>query len=69
MLSLQKQYPKKVYDEEEDQEHEIIFEQNLQKINAHNVRAANGEVSYTQAINAYSDIKPEQRGRFRGIRM
>lgn len=41
----------------------------MEKVNAHNTRAANGEFSYTQGINAFSDWKPEQRARLRGFVM
>ncbi|CAO1330479.1 unnamed protein product [Diamesa hyperborea] len=68
-IAYKKKYPSKIYDESEDQEHEEIFERSLQKINDHNIRAANGEFSYTQGINVFSDMKPEQRGRYRGLRM
>ncbi|XP_019770735.1 crustapain [Dendroctonus ponderosae] len=46
-----------------------IFQNNLKNIKEHNEKFAKGEVTYTQGVNQFADLTPEEfKNRFTGYR-
>jgi ASC-1-like (ASCH) protein len=44
-----------------------IFKENVKKIDAHNEKFKTGEVSWSQGINHFTDLKPEERQNYFGV--
>nr|AYV89204.1 cathepsin L1 [Tetranychus evansi] len=58
--SFKVKYGKSYKSEAEESYRRSIFAERLEKIKAHNERAANGEVSYRKGINKFSDLTREE---------
>ncbi|XP_015785651.1 cathepsin L1 [Tetranychus urticae] len=58
--SFKTKYGKSYDSAEEETNRRNIFAQKLEKIKAHNERAANGEVTYRLGVNKFSDLTAEE---------
>lgn len=56
LIRLQLEYAKKYENEIEERKRLLIFMENQEKINQHNQRYANDDVSFKLAINEYGDL-------------
>ncbi|XP_074028344.1 cystein proteinase inhibitor protein salarin [Leptinotarsa decemlineata] len=54
--------------EEEEATRRAIFETNLQKIEEHNKKYDNGEVTWKMGINKFADLTPDEMKKFTGAR-
>lgn len=52
----------------EDLRRKAIFEENVKMINAHNEKFKNGETTFTMGINKFSDLDPEEKAKYCGLR-
>lgn len=67
---LYKKTYNKMYDDDEDTYRRVIWEQNVQQVQSHNLRADLGLHSFTLGINEYSDLTMEEyRKQLLGVRL
>ncbi|CAG9856061.1 unnamed protein product [Phyllotreta striolata] len=55
---------------EEEQERFKVFEANVQRIDEHNKKFETGEVTFSQGVNQFSDLTPDEwKNRNHGLRL
>lgn len=69
IIIFQQTYARAYGSQEEEKLRSEIFKSNLQLINEHNARYANGQESYFMEVNQFADFTPEElKSGYRGLK-